>query len=67
LIAVPTDRMYWTRESAAFLDRMLTDLIKSHRMTSATLWTLGDLTPLTAQALAQRGIQAFQRAVVNYN
>lgn len=66
-IAVPTDRMYWTRESAAFLDRMLTDLIKSHRMTSATLWTLGDLTPLTAQALAQRGIQAFQRAVVNYN
>lgn len=66
-IAVPTDRMYWTREAAQFLDRMLTDLIKNHRMTSATLWTLGDLTPLTAQALAQRGIHAFQRAVVNYN
>lgn len=66
-IAVPTDRMYWTRDAAQFLDKVLTDLIKNQRLTSATLWTLGDVTPLTAQALAQRGVQSFQRAVVNYN
>lgn len=66
-IAVPTDRMYWTRDAAVYLDKLREALWKIKPPTSIVLWTLGDVTPQTAQALYQRGIQAFQRAVVNYN
>jgi hypothetical protein len=66
-IAVPTDRLYWTQTSAAYADKLLAGIPNRARLTGIVLWTLGDVTPLAAQGLAQRGVQAFQRATVNYN
>ncbi|MCC6467914.1 MAG: hypothetical protein IT563_06300, partial [Alphaproteobacteria bacterium] len=66
-IAVPTDRLYWTQASAAYADKLLAGIPDRQKLTGIVLWTLGDVTPLAAQALAQRRVQAFQRATVNYN
>ncbi|MCC7045888.1 MAG: hypothetical protein IT562_04170, partial [Alphaproteobacteria bacterium] len=66
-IAVPSDRIYWTQAAAAYTDKLLAGIPNRPKLTGIVLWTLGDVTPLAAQALAQRGVQAFQRATVNYN
>jgi len=66
-IAVPTDRIYWTQESGLYLEQLLAAIPGRPKLTGITLWTLGDITPLAAEAMRQRGVQAFMRAVVNYN
>jgi hypothetical protein len=66
-IAVPADRLYWTQESAAYIDKLVAAIPGRDKLAGIVLWTIGDLTPLAAQGLAQRRIQAFQRATVNYN
>lgn len=66
-VAVPTDRLYWTPDTAAYVDRLLAGIPDRQKLTGYVLWTLGDITPLAAQGLAQRRVQAFQRATVNYN
>jgi hypothetical protein len=66
-IAVPADRLYWTQETAAYVDKLLAAISGREKLAGVVLWTMGDLTPLAAQGLAQRRVQAFQRATVNYN
>ena len=65
-LAVPTDRLYWTKEAQGPTDKLLFAILAVKRV-PITLWTLGDMTPLTAYELQRRGVQLGQKVQLNYN
>ncbi len=64
--ALPTDRLYWTKEAQVPADKLLFAILAVKRV-PITLWTLGDMTPLTAHEFQRRGVQLGQKVQLNYN
>ena len=53
--ALPTDRLYWTKEAQGPTDKLLFAILAVKRV-PITLWPMGDMTPLTAYELQRRGV-----------